>query len=65
MIVIVFPVYSMIDVDSSLIQVTQLMIAPDRTPGSMSRAVTLINVFIGDTPRLIDASSTLGSICRR
>ena len=41
------------------------MMAPDSTPGSMSRAVTLAKVFMGDTPRLMDASSTLGSICIR
>ena len=51
--------------DSSLIQVIQLRMAPDSTPGAMSLAVTLPKVFMGDTPRLMDASSTLGSICCR
>ena len=63
--VAVLPVYSMMEVDSSLMQVTQLMMAPDSTPGSISRAVTFTKVFMGDTPKLMDASSTLGSICMR
>ena len=56
---------SMIEQLSSLIQVTHERIAPENTPGSISRAVTFQNVFIGATPRLMDASSTLGSICIR
>ena len=55
----------MIEQLSSLIQVTQERIAPENTPGSIRRAVTFQKVFIGGTPRLIDASSTLGSICMR
>ena len=35
------------------------------TPGSIKRAVTFQKVFIGGTPRLMEASSTLGSICIR
>ena len=52
----------MIELDSSLIQVIQLSTAPDITPGSIMRAVIVKKVFIGDTPRLMDASSTDGSI---
>jgi len=43
-------------------QVIQLRIAPESMPGSISRAMTVKNVFIGDTPKLIDASSMLGSV---
>ena len=51
---------------SSLIQVIQLRMAPDSTPGAIGLAVTLPKVFIGDTPRLMDASSTPPrSICCR
>ena len=61
--VLVLPPYSITLEDSSLIQVIQLKIAPDNTPGAINLAVTLTKVCIGDTPRLIEASSTLGSIC--
>ena len=50
---------------SSLMQVIQLSTAPDMMPGSIMRAVTVKKVFIGDTPRLIDASSINGSIWYR
>ncbi|OPZ68964.1 MAG: hypothetical protein BWY81_00626 [Firmicutes bacterium ADurb.Bin467] len=56
------PPYSMIDELNSLMQVIQLRIAPESMPGSISRAMTVKNVFIGDTPKLIDASSMLGSV---
>ena len=46
-------------------QVTHEMMAPLRTPGSIMRTVTFAKVFIGETPRLMDASSMEGSICRR
>ena len=59
------PPYSITLEDSSLIQVIQLKIAPERTPGAISLAVTFTKVFIGETPRLMEASSTLTSICCR
>ena len=43
-----------------MITVTQLRIAPERTPGSIIWAVIWKKVFTGPHPRLIDASSTLG-----
>ena len=52
----------MMELDSSLMQVIQLSTAPDMMPGSIMRAVTVKKVFIGDTPRFIDASSINGSI---
>ena len=61
--VLVFPPYNITLEESSLMQVIQLKIAPDRIPGAIRRAVTWKNVFIGDTPRLMEASSTLTSIC--
>ena len=52
----------MMELLSSLMQVIQLRTAPDIMPGSIIRAVTVKKVFIGDTPRFMDASSTNGSI---
>lgn len=52
----------MMELLSSLIQVIQLKTAPDIMPGSIIRTVTLKKVFIGETPRLMDASSMNGSI---
>ena len=46
-----------------MIQVIQLRMPPERMPGAIRRAVRVKKVFMGDTPRLMDASSTLGSIC--
>ncbi|MNV97505.1 hypothetical protein D3C71_1926330 [compost metagenome] len=63
--VAVAPVYSTTVELSSLIVVIQLRMAPDMTPGAIIRPVVLKNVFIGGTPRLIDASSTLLSSCVR
>src|SRR5512139_2836824 len=49
----------------SVIVWTHVRIPPDMIPGSIRRAVTLAKLFNGDTPKLIDASSTAGSIwCR-
>lgn len=61
-IVIVLAVYRSIEALSSLIIVTQLKIAPENTPGSIRRAVTLKKVLTGGHPRLIEASSTAGLI---
>ena len=48
----VLPLYSMMELDSSLIQVIQLSTAPDMMPGSIIRAVTVKKVFMGDTGSL-------------
>ena len=48
---------------SSLMIVTQLMIAPAQTPGSIIGTVTRVNVVISDAPSEIAASSMLGLIC--
>ena len=48
----VLPLYSMMELDSSLIQVIQLSTAPDMMPGSIMRAVTVKKVFMGDTGSL-------------
>ena len=56
-------VYRMTEELSSLISVIQLMIAPEKTPGSIMGIVTRRNVLSCDAPRLMDASSTLGLIC--
>ncbi len=61
-IVAVLPLYSIILELSSFIVVIQLKIAPDKTPGAIMRAVILKKVFMGETPRLMEASSILGSI---
>ena len=63
--VLFLPEESIIEQLSSLIQVTHERIAPENTPGSIRRAVTFQKVRIGGTPRLMEASSTLGSICMR
>lgn len=55
-------VYKMIDDDNSLIMVTQLIIAPDRTPGAIMGIVILRKVVISDAPRETAASSILGLI---
>ena len=46
-------------------QVIQLSTAPDIMPGSIIRAVTVKKVFMGETPRLMEASSMKGSIWYR
>ena len=61
--VAVRPVYSMTLDPNSLIVLIQLKMAPDMIPGNIKREVTVKKVLIGDTPKLIDASSMLGSIC--
>ena len=61
----VLPLYSIMELDSSLMQVIQLSTAPDMMPGSIMRAVTVKKVFMGDTPRLMEASSMDGSIWYR
>ena len=60
--VFVLDVYSMTLELNSLIVVIQLIIAPENTPGIIRIAVVLKKVLIGDTPRLIEASSIEGSI---
>lgn len=55
-------VYKMIDDDNSLIMVTQLIIAPDRTPGAIMGIVILRKVVISDAPRETAAPSILGLI---
>ena len=45
--------------------VTQLMIAPAQTPGSIIGTVTRANVVISDAPSDTAASSMLGLICPR
>ena len=60
--VFVLDVYSMTLELNSLIVVIQLIIAPEKTPGIIRIAVVLKKVLIGDTPRLIEASSIEGSI---
>ena len=59
--VFVLDVYSMTLELNSLIVVIQLIIAPENTPGIIRIAVVLKKVLIGDTPRLIEASSIEGS----
>ena len=44
-------------------RVIQLMMAPDRTPGSIIGIVMRRKVLICEAPRLIEASSILGLIC--
>ena len=44
---------------------TQLMMAPERTPGIIMGTVILRNVVISEAPREMAASSMLGSICCR
>ena len=60
--VFVLDVYSMTLELNSLIVVIQLIIAPEKTPGIIRIAVVLKKVLIGDTPRLMEASSIEGSI---
>ena len=62
-IVEVWPVYNIIEAPSSLMVAIQLKIAPETIPGSINRAVTVKKVLTGGTPKLIEASSKLGSIC--
>lgn len=58
-------VYSIRVDDSSLIMVIQLKMAPDTIPGVIRGIVTWKNVGIDEYPKLCDASSILGLICRR
>ena len=55
-------VYRMMDDDSSLMMVTQLMMAPERTPGIIMGPVILRKVVISEAPREMAASSMLGLI---
>ena len=52
----------MIEEESSLITVTQLMIAPDRTPGSIMGTMISPKERSSDAPREMEASSILGLI---
>ena len=63
--VFVLPVYRMIAVDSSLIMVTQLRIAPDTIPAVIIGTVIRKKAFIFEAPREIAASSMLMGICCR
>jgi hypothetical protein len=63
--VMVLPTYSTIEEESSLIAVTQLIIAPEIIPGIIRGNVTFLKVLPGGEPRLIPASSSDGSICFR
>ena len=51
--------------DSSLIMVTQLKIAPETIPAVIMGTVTLKNDFIFEAPREMAASSILIGICCR
>ena len=57
--------YSKIEALSSVIMESQLIMAPDITPENIIGVVTLKNVLKRLAPKLIDASSTLKSICLR
>ena len=46
----------------SVMVCTQVRIPPETIPGIIRRAVTLTKLLSGETPRLIEASSTAGSI---
>jgi hypothetical protein len=50
-------------VDSSLIMVTQLMMAPEMIPAAIMGTVILRKAFSLELPRLSAASSTLRGIC--
>ena len=60
--VIVFPVYKISVALNVFITLTKLRTAPEIKPGIISGTVVLKKVFIGGTPKLIDASSTDASI---
>lgn len=64
-IVIVLPVYKISVALNVLITLTRLSTAPEIKPGIMRCTVVLKNVFMGGTPRLMDASSTELSIWYR
>lgn len=61
--VVVFELYRMIDDDSSVSMVIQLMTAPDMIPFAIIGMVISTNVFILEEPRLSAASSTVIGIC--
>ena len=63
-IVLVLVVYKIIDVDSSVIIIIQLRIAPEITPGMIIGVVMRRKVFVLLEPRLTAASSMLGGILR-
>ena len=59
------PVYRMMAVDSSLIMVTQLRMAPEMMPEAIMGTVMRKNAFILEAPSEIAASSMLMGICCR
>ena len=63
--VLVLPVYRMMAVDSSLIIVTQLRMAPEMIPEAIMGTVMRKNAFIFEAPSEMAASSMLMGICCR
>ena len=53
------------EAESSFIDVTQLIIAPETIPLFMSGSVMVRKVLPGGDPKLTPASSKAGSICLR